>query len=153
MGRKKRFKIFKYGGGGGGGKPITMMITILLIGLMVSSMILIADSRGIIVDSIATQLDVSAWEIAYFIYICFLVLSVIYDMITDRNGRFGNEDLLGMMLVVILSIISFIGLQVIAVGSIESAVLLMQTENNGWWLFYSMIIAVFIANKMVVKFK
>jgi hypothetical protein len=137
---------------GGIDRPITMMITFILIGLMVSATLLIAGDRGIIVDTVATQLGVDIWEISYFIYIMFLVVAVIYDMITDRNGSFDISDLLGMMLVVIMSVISFIGLQTIAVGNISIAVALMITENNGWWLFYSLIIAVFIANKMMVKF-
>ena len=151
MPRKRR------GGGrrfnsGGIDKPITMMITFILIGLMVSATLLIAGNRGIIVDAIAIQLDVEVWEISYFVYIMFLVMAVICDMITDRNGSFDTGDLLGMMLVVIMSVISFIGLQTINVGSISSAVALIITENNNWWLFYSLIIAVYIANKMLVKF-
>ena len=137
---------------GGIDKPITMMITFILIGLMVSATLLIAGNRGIIVDAIAIQLDVEIWEISYFVYIMFLVMAVICDMITDRNGSFDTGDLLGMMLVVIMSVISFIGLQTINVGSISSAVALIITENNEWWLFYSLIIAVYIANKMLVKF-
>jgi hypothetical protein len=133
-------------------KPITMMITFILIGLMVSATLLIAGDRGIVIDAIALQLDVEVWEISYFVYIMFLVLAVIYDMITDRNGSFDNSDLLGMMLVVIMSVISFIGLQTISVGNISTAVALIITENNEWWLFYSLIIAVYIANKMLVKF-
>jgi len=133
-------------------KPITMMITFILIGLMVSATLLIAGDRGIIIDAIALQLDVEVWEISYFVYIMFLVMAVIYDMITDRNGSFDNSDLLGMMLVVLMSVISFIGLQTISVGNISTAVALIITENNEWWLFYSLIIAIYIANKMLVKF-
>jgi len=133
-------------------KPITMMITFILIGLMVSATLLIAGDRGIIIDAIALQLDVEIWEISYFVYIMFLVMAVIYDMITDRNGSFDISDLLGMMLVVFMSVISFIGLQTIAVGNISSTVALIIAENNEWWLFYSLIIAVYIANKMLVKF-
>jgi hypothetical protein len=142
----------RYGGRGGTDKPITMMITFILIGLLVSATFLIAGDRGIVVDAIASQLGVDVWEISYFAYIMFLMLAVIYDMITDRNGSFDINDLLGMMLVVIMSVVSFIGLQTIAVGSISAAVMLMATENNGWWLFYSLIIATYIANKMMVKF-
>lgn len=137
---------------GGIDRPITMMITFILIGLMVSATLLIAGDRGIIIDAIALQLDVEVWEIAYFVYIMFLVMAVIYDMLTDRNGSFDTSDLLGMMLVVIMSVISFIGLQTISVGNISTAVALIITENNEWWLFYSLIIAVYIANKMMVKF-
>lgn len=141
-----------FGGGGGTDKPITMMVSILLVGLMVSATLLIANDRAIIVDKIATQLGATGWEIAFFVYISFLVLAVIYDVITDRNGGFGTEDLLGMILIVILPVISFIALQTISVGSISASVNLMITENNEWWFFYAMIEAVFIANKMMVKF-
>lgn len=135
------------------GKTYTMMITFIFIGLMVSGTILIANDRQVLIDEIATQLNVEAWEIAYFTYICFLMLAVIYDMVTDRNGRMNAEDWLGMVVIILVSIVSFVGLQALSVGSIATAVNLMITENNNWWLFYSLIIGVYIANKMLVKFK
>ena len=134
-------------------KTYTMMITFIFIGLMVSGTILIANARQVLIDEIATQLNVEAWEIAYFTYICFLMLAVIYDMVTDRNGRMDASDWLGMVIIVLVSIVSFIGLQALSVGSIATAVNLMVAENNNWWLFYSLIIGIYIANKMLVKFK
>ena len=38
-------------------------------------------------------------------------------MITDRDARMGANDWLGMVLVVLISVISFIGLQTMEVGS------------------------------------
>lgn len=134
-------------------KTYTMMITFIFIGLMVSGTILIADDRQVLIDELATQLNVEAWEIAYFTYICFLMLAVIYDMVTDRNSRMSAEDWLGMIISVLISIVSFVGLQALAVGSISTAVGLMATENENWWLFYSLIIGIYVANKMLVKFK
>jgi hypothetical protein len=56
MTRKNRYR-------GGNYNNITMFVTMIFIGLLFSSTILIANDRGIIIDTIATELGVDAWRL------------------------------------------------------------------------------------------
>lgn len=144
MTRKNRYRSGNY-------NSITMFVTMIFIGLLFSSTILIANDRGIIIDTIATELGIDAWEIAYLVYIMMLLIAVVYDMITDRSIHFDTNDILSMVMVGLISLFSFIALQTINAGSLSTAISAMQTENYSWWLFYTLIVVIYIANKFVVK--
>jgi len=128
-----------------------MMFTFILIGVMFSTMILLASVNGVLFDEIAISLNVEAWEIAYMTYLMFLSLGVVYSMLNEKASRWGQSDFVDMSIIVLLSVISYLALQSIAVGSIATAVILMQTENQNWWLIYAGIMAVYIANKFMVR--
>jgi hypothetical protein len=118
---------------------------------MVSITVLVAGDRGIIIDSVASELGVDVWEIGFGVYLMFMIAGVIYDMVSD-TGKFNPRDDFGdIIMVTLLSIFSYVGLSVIAVGSISGAVIAMQNENVGWSTMYAVIIAVYMANKFLVK--
>jgi hypothetical protein len=131
-------------------RPTEKMILIMLIGLMFSILIIFAGTRGILIDAIATQLDVEVWEIAHIMYFIFIIIGVSYAMLNDR-GRFTPADFQDIVLVVLISLISYTALNVINIGSISGGVTAMVTENIGWSTIYTLIITVYMASKFMKR--
>ena len=128
-----------------------MMFTFILIGLMFSITIILAGVKGLLFDEIANSLSVEVWEIAYMIYLMFLLLGVVYSMVNEKPTKWNQSDFADMFIIVLLSVVSYISLQTIAIGDLSTAVLLMQTTNQDWWLLYAGIMAIYITNKFMVK--
>ena len=131
-------------------RPVEKMYVIMLIGLMLSILIIFAGSRGVLIDAIALDLDVEVWEIAYLMYFVFIIIGVAYAMLNER-GRFNQSDFQDIVLVVLISVISYTLLNVVNVGSISGGITSMVTENIAWSTIYCAIIAFYMAGKMLKR--
>lgn len=119
-------------------------IVFTIIGLVASIFILIANSRGILIDSVATDMGVNAWEIAFGTYMLFLTGGVVLSMLSSYKRRDTRSRAEDIVLTIMTFIFSMFFLQVSAVGILQTDVNSMLTEFYSWYYYYAFLLSVYI---------
>ena len=126
-------------------------IIFMFIGLVISSGVLIANDRGIIIDTLATDMDVPAWELAFSAYMIFFIGGIMVQMLSERSNGITNSDYLNVLITIMSPIFSMYALTGLANGSITTDATNMLTEFQSWYEYFAIIIAVYIGWFFVVK--
>ncbi len=131
------------------------IITFMLIGLVGSLGIIIANNRGIIIDAVLTDMGttVQAWELAFSVYILCFSLGIFVDMVSSKRKYFDlQSDYQGIIFTLLLFIISIFLLQATSQGSIAiSEYSSMQTEFYNWYGYFTLAFIAYLINIFVQK--
>jgi hypothetical protein len=125
-------------------------IVFMLLGLVCSMVIIHGGDRGIVIDSVASDLGVPVWELAFFTYLSFMVAGLIVSLLTTKKYQVDDitESVVGM---VVLLMFSMFMLENLAVGTMSTEITAMRDEFYEWWLVYSGILAVEVTHLMMLK--
>jgi hypothetical protein len=125
-------------------------IVFMLLGLVCSIVVIHGGDRGIVIDSIASDLGVDVWELAFFTYLSFMVAGLIVSMLTTKKYQVDDitESVVGM---VILLLFSMFILENLAVGTLATEITAMRDEFYEWWLIYAGMLAVEVTHLMMLK--
>ena len=123
----------------------------MFIGLVISSGILIANNRGIIIDTLATDMGVPVWELAFSAYMIFFIGGIMVQMLSEKSKRIDNSDYFNVLFTILLPIISLYALTGLANGSISGDITSMLTEFQSWYQYFGIVIIIYIAWFFIVK--
>jgi len=126
-------------------------IIFMFIGLALSSGILIANNRGIIIDTLATDMDVPAWELAFSAYMLFFIGGIMVQMLSEKRKGIDNSDYLNVFITILSPIISMYALTGLAHGSIVTDATSMLVEFQAWYEYFAIVIVVYIGWFFIIK--
>lgn len=124
-------------------------IVFMLIGLVCSMVVIHGGDRGIVIDSVASNIGVPVWELAFMTYLLSIVCGLIVSLLTTKYYQVDSitESVVGTVLIFMVSI--FI-LENLAVGTMGEEITLMRDEFYEWWLVFGGIMAVEITHLMML---
>jgi len=126
-------------------------IIFMFIGLVISSGILIANDRGIIVDTLATDMGVPAWELAFSSYMIFFIGGIMVQMLSEKHKNIDNSDYLNVLITILSPIFSMYALTGLANGSIVTDATNMLVEFQAWYEYFAIVIVVYIGWFFIIK--
>lgn len=134
----------------------TTSITFMLIGLIASFGVLFANDRGIIIDDVVADMtNTTAWELAFGVYMLFVIGGIVVEMLLTKPTSFSiTDDFFAIIINNILFIISIFVLSATAsgvTGGLSTAITNMQTEFYNWSTPYALVYIVYIIHSWIVK--
>jgi len=123
----------------------------IAVGLLISTGILFANDRDIVINDFLSDSDTSAWEVSFLTYVLFAVGGLLYDLITVRKYKMMDAS------ISILSfIISYLTLEVVKNASgfgsgINTGITNMFTEFSAWGSYFAFFYAVYLTIMFVKK--
>lgn len=116
-------------------------IIFIIVGLIASVGILIANQEDIVIPEIITDMNVEVWELAFGVNMLFIVGGVIAEMIATTGGVWGMEDYQNLMITILMYPFSMFFLDAINFGVLSASATSMRAEINSWFLYYALLIA------------
>lgn len=112
----------------------------MIIGLVASVGILVADTEAIIVPEVVADMGVEAWELAFGVNMLFIVGGIVTEMIVTTGGRWDREDYQNLVITVLIYPLSMFLLDAITFGVLSASATSMRAEINDWFLYYALLI-------------
>jgi hypothetical protein len=119
-------------------------IMFMVVGILISSFIIILDDKEIVFDSIVDSSGTPAWEFAFVSYMLFLLGGVITDIIIETKdmttGDVIGGGLMLMINILVLGVLETSGPD----ATLQTAFSNIATEFYDWYVWLGLIYAVFL---------
>lgn len=115
-------------------------ILFMIIGLVASVGILVANEEAIIIPEVVADMGVDAWELAFAVNMLFIVGGIVTEMITTTGGRWDRDDYMNLVITVLMYPLSMFFLDALNFGILSASAVSMRSEINDWFLYYAMLI-------------